>query len=258
VEPAEYDLMDAAEDGMWWYRTLHAHVIATLAAADGPALRQGAGLLDAGCGTGGLLERLRAALPGLPATGVEFVPAAAARAAAKAGVPVAIGTVNALPFADASFGAVTSLDVLCHEAVQPAAALAEMVRVLAPGGLLVVNLPAFAWLHSAHDIRVRNARRFTAGGARRLLASAGLAGIRTCYWNALLLPLMVLQRKVLARAPQHGSDVAPFSPWLNRTLLAVTGLERRMMAAGVPFPAGGSVFAIATKQQGDHHGLRRP
>lgn len=255
VEAAEYALMDAAEDGMWWYRALHAHVLASLAAADPARLRQGAGLLDAGCGTGGLLTRLRAEIPGLGLqglglSGLEYFPAAAARARAKAGVPVAVGSVNALPFADASFGAVVSLDVLCHAAVAPAGALAELARVLAPGGLLVLNLPAFDWLHSAHDIRVHNARRYTAGQARALLAGAGLSIIRTRYWNTLLLPLMVVQRKLLARAPSHGSDVAPFLPWLDRSLHAVTVLERRLMAAGLPWPAGGSVLAIASKGRG--------
>lgn len=249
MEAAEYDLMDAAEAGMWWYRALHAHVISALAAAEPAQIGQAAGLLDAGCGTGGLLSRIRQALPALPATGLEYFPAAAARAGVKAGVPVATGTVNALPFADASFGAVVSLDVLSHAAVEPAVALAEFARVLAPGGLLVVNLPAFGWLHSAHDIRVQNARRFTASGLRMLLATAGLAGIRTCYWNALLLPLMVVQRKILARAPHHGSDVAPFSPWLNRTLHGVTVAERRLMAAGLHFPAGGSILATASKDR---------
>ena len=69
----------------------------------------------------------------------------------------------------------------------PEAALAEMVRVLAPGGLLLVNLPAFDWLHSAHDIRVQNARRFTAAGARTLWQppasppSGHVTGTRCCF-----------------------------------------------------------------------------
>ncbi len=243
MEPAEYDLMDAAEQGMWWYRALHAHAIAAL-----PAARiGGAGLLDAGCGTGGFLARLRAARPDLPATGLEYFPAAAARARAKAGVPVAIGSVNAMPFEAGRFGAVASLDVLCHAAVEPEPALAEMARILAPGGLLLLNLPAFDWLRSAHDLRVRNSRRFTASGTRRLLAASGFTAIRTRYWNALLLPLMVAQRKLLARAPHHGSDVAPFPPWLDHSLHAVTVLERRLMGLGLPFPAGGSILATATR-----------
>ena len=85
VEPAEYDLMDAAEDGMWWYRALHAHVIATLAKA--PGLGPGCRVLDAGCGTGGLLMRLRQALPGMAATGLEYFPAAAPRAPPPSPVP---------------------------------------------------------------------------------------------------------------------------------------------------------------------------
>ena len=243
VELAEYDLMDAAEDGMWWYRALHAQVLDALDAA-----RPGPGpLLDAGCGTGGFLARLRRERPDQPAAGLEYHPLAAARARAKSGVPVAAGTVNAMPFADASFAAVVSLDVLCHAAVEPRAALAEMLRVLRPGGVLVVNLPAFDWLRSTHDIRVKNARRFTARSASAMLAGAGLVQVRPRYWNSLLLPLMILQRKVLARAPDGRSDVAVFPPWVNRSLHAATRLERCLMAGGIPFPAGGSVLATALR-----------
>jgi SAM-dependent methyltransferase len=241
VEPNEYQLMDAAEDGMWWYRALHAGVLDVLDPD------RGGPVLDAGCGTGGFLARLRRARPGGRAVGLEYNPEAAARAESKAGVPVAVGSVNAIPFADASFGSLVSLDVLCHAAAEPERALREFHRVLRPGGQLVVNLPAFQWLRSAHDIRVHNSRRFTAGGARGLLEAAGFAGVRTRYWNALLFPLMVAQRKLLARGADDRSDVAPPPPWLNRGLLAVTALERRMMAAGLPFPAGGSVLAIATR-----------
>ncbi|MDO9708222.1 class I SAM-dependent methyltransferase [Paracraurococcus lichenis] len=243
MEPAEYDLMDAAEDGMWWYRALHAQVLDALDRAapwHGP-------LLDAGCGTGGFLARLRRQRPDQPAAGVEYHARAAARAAAKSGVPVAVGTVNALPFADASFGAVVSLDVLCHAAVEPGRALAEMLRVLRPGGVLVVNLPAFDWLRSTHDLRVQNARRYTARSAAALLAEAGLVRVRPHYWNSLLLPLMVLQRKVLARAPEGRSDVAPFPPWIDRSLHAVCRLERLLQHGGLPFPAGGSVLATALR-----------
>lgn len=238
--------MDAAEDGMWWYRALHAQALAALDAAPS-GVPSGAPLLDAGCGTGGFLARLRQARPGLAAAGLEYMPQAAARARAKAGVPVAVGTVNAMPFGPASFGAVVSLDVLCHAAVEPGRALAEAFRVLAPGGRLVLNLPAFEWLRSTHDLRVHNARRYTAAEAGALLAAAGFAAIRPRYWNALLLPLMALQRKVLARAPGNRSDVAAFSPWLDRSLHAVTSLERRLTAAGLPWPAGGSVLATAVR-----------
>jgi SAM-dependent methyltransferase len=243
VEPAEYDLMDAAEDGMWWYRALHARVLDALHArpgAPGP-------VLDAGCGTGGFLRRLVEGGEGRPAVGLDYAPDAARRAAGKSGLPVTAGTANALPFADASFGAAVSLDVLCHAAVNPEQALAELRRVLRPGGSLIVNLPAFEWLRSAHDTRVHNARRFTAGSATRMLAAAGFVQVATRYWNGLLLPLMVLQRKVLSRRPDGPSDVGHFPPWIDATLHGVSELERRLGLGGLPMPAGGSVLVMATR-----------
>ncbi len=242
MEPAAYALMDAAEAGMWWYRAAHARVLDALRArpgAPGP-------LLDAGCGTGGLMRRVAEELPTLAPVGLDFMPDAALRAARKSGRPVTAGDTNRLPFPDASFGAAVSIDVICHAGVDPAIALAELFRVLRPDGTLVLNLPAYDWLRSAHDVRVHNARRFTARGATRLLQQAGFVRITARYWYGLLLPLMVLQRKVLQRRPDAPSDVTEFPPWVDATLHAVSELERRI-APVLPMPAGGSVLLVGTR-----------
>jgi SAM-dependent methyltransferase len=238
MEPAEYTLMDQAESTMWWYRALHARIADALAGTTGR-------VLDAGCGTGGLLARLRH-LPGIERHGLEYDATAAPRAAAKSGATIVRGSINALPYADARFAAIVSADVLCHDAVDPPTALAELRRVLAPGGLLVLNMPSYQWLLSAHDRQVHNARRTTATALARDLAAAGFAQIRARYWNTLLLPLMILQRRVLAR-DNHGqtkSDVAAFPPWIDATFHALTAIERRIP---LPLPAGGSILATARK-----------
>lgn len=225
--------MDAAEERMWWYRALHARLADLLRNVTGR-------VLDAGCGTGGLLASL-AALPGITRFGLEYHAPAAVRAAAKSGAAVACGSIAELPFASASFDAAVSADVLCHAGVDPPAALAELARVLRPGGLLVLNMPAYAWLMSAHDSRVHNSRRVTASELRAWLRAAGYREVRAGYWNTLLLPLMVVQRKLLARG-QAQSDVAAFPPWVDATFLAVTEIERRWH---LDLPAGGSVLAVA-------------
>ena len=104
-------------------------------------------------------------------------------------------------------------------------------------------MPAYAWLLSVHDHRVHNVRRCTARQLTAMLDAAGFAPVRVRYWNSLLLPLMVAQRKLLTRNGA-ASEVAQFPPWLDGTLHAMTEIERRL-----PFtlPAGGSVLAIAER-----------
>ena len=236
MEPAEYELMDAVEDHMWWYRALHRRLLDALGGSQGS-------VLDAGCGTGGLLVRMLAERPDLRLVGLEWADQPSKRAAEKSGTPVVRGSVNALPFADASFDAAIAADVLCHRAVDPARALAELRRVLRPAGRLIVNMPAYNWLLSGHDRLVHNVRRCTAPQLATLLGDTGFAGIRVSYWNGLLLPLMVVQRKLLARH-SAASNVASFPPWLDAMLHGMTEIERRLP---FDFPAGSSVLAVAER-----------
>ncbi len=235
MESQEYDLMDMAEHQLWWYRALHQRLITALSGVSGR-------VLDAGCGTGGFLANLAAARPGLVLEGLEYNDIAASRAAAKSGARITQGSINALPYEANRFDAVTSSDVLCHEAVDPRLALTELYRVLRPGGLLVVNMPAYKWLASAHDRRVHNARRSTPAELRHWLKADGFSDIRTQFWNSLLFPAMVLQRKLLARG-EAASDVATISPGLNASFLAITQMEAHLPA----LPWGGSIIATARK-----------
>lgn len=220
---------------MWWYRAMHGHAARALPATGV--------LLDAGCGTGGFLRRV--ARPG--AIGLEFNPDAARRAAEKSGLAVVAGSVNALPLRDASIDAIASLDVLCHMGARPDQLLAESLRVLRPGGRLVLNLPALPWLKSAHDKRVFTVRRYTRASIEAQLRQAGFVDVRARYWNALLLPLMILQRKVLHARRDAPSDVGAFPPWLDALLFAATRLEAGLMRLGLNFPVGGSLIVTATR-----------
>jgi SAM-dependent methyltransferase len=244
VEPSEYDRLDRAEDGMWWFAALHANLLA-VAHRSAPGGRLP--FLDAGCGTGGLLARLADCFPERMLVGLDLEPRACARAAGKSGRPVCAGSVDALPFADGTFAAIFSADVLCHRRVDETRALEQFRRCLVEGGRLVLNLPAYRWMLSRHDAAVHNARRYTIGGLDRLLRRAGFRLLHATYWNTILFPLMVATRKL---APQGGaaSDVALYPRPVDALCRAATSLETRLLRVGLRLPFGGSLVAVAAKR----------
>src|SRR5437762_8033775 len=145
---------------MWWFAAAHANLLLLYRRMTEPAARRQP-LLDAGCGTGGLLARLAADYPDRTIFGLDSDGTACMRAAAKSARPVCAGSVNALPFADAAFGAIFSADVLCHRDVDERAALAQFHRCLWVGGVLVLNLPAYPWMLSPLDAAAYHGRGYT-------------------------------------------------------------------------------------------------
>lgn len=231
---------------MWWFAALHANLL-MLYRRIGPYPEFGKPVLDAGCGTGGLLAKIAAELPESAPFGVDADARACARAAEKSAHPVCTGSVNALPFADDAFAAIFSADVLCHRGVDERAALAQLRRCLAEGGLLLLNLPAYRWMLSRHDAAVYNVRRYTRRSVARLLRDSGFRVLYLGYWNAFLFPIMALRRKLLPPRGGAASDVDLYPAPIEALCRATTWLERAMMSCGVRLPFGGSVIAVATK-----------
>ncbi|MBN8421284.1 MAG: class I SAM-dependent methyltransferase [Verrucomicrobia bacterium] len=246
MKAAEYDLMRAVEDHHWWYAVLHRLVQETLAGRLPPHAR----LLDAGCGTGGMLEFLQARMGGLELTGVDAAEDAVRHCHQRGLGAVRSGSVEALEFEDAAFDAVLSLDVLYHAGVDEEKALAEMRRVLRPEGLLVVNLPAFERLRGSHDVAVSGVRRYVSCQVRSLLEHASFEVVMIQYWNAwLFLPLLVWRRMSRTKAGQgteSRSDLKLPPAWLN-SLLAGFGRLDAGLCRELHLPFGSSVFAIARK-----------
>ena len=244
MERAEYERMHAVEDRMWWYRGLRALAASQVARALAGSTAAGP-VLDAGCGTGGMLRVLGATVAGRPTLGLDYDPVAAALAAGKAGRPVISGSVNEMPIGDGALSAYVSLDVLCHDQVDPVRALKEAHRCLRSGGVAIFNLPAYPWMFSAHDKRTHNARRFTRGQACTLLADQGFRILRATYWNTLLFPLMLLHR--LVRRDDAESDVHEYPRWLDAIFSTALAIERAAIAVGLNLPFGGSLIIVAAR-----------
>ena len=242
MEPEQYALMAGVERDHWWYRGQRRLVAALLDAqlSAGEDRR----ILDAGCGTGGTSVWLRryGAVVGVDLAG-EAAPFWRERGLAAA----ARGSVAALPFRDGCFDVVTCLDVLYHRQVADEdAVLAEFWRVLRPGGLLLLRVPAYDWLQGGHDAAVHTRRRYTRGEVVAAVQTAGFEVIRSTYGNGVLLPLAVAKRVSERWLGASQAEMSLPPGLLNAAFTATMGLEARVVLHWA-LPAGLSVLVLGRK-----------
>lgn len=248
MEPEEYETIARLEDQHWWYlgmraiaaRLIRAWVMPSLAARSaGPA-----GVLDAGCGTGGGLRWLA----GLGiVTGIDVSPLALGHAA-KTSPRVIRASVDALPFGASAFDLVTSFEVLYHLGVTDDAwALREFCRVLRPGGWLVLRVPAYDWLRGDHDRQVHTRHRYSRREVGHKVAAAGLELKHLTYVGLSILAPALLRRLRAAGAFAR-SDVTLPPPWLNRLLERLLRSEGAWLARRT-LPVGLSILALARRPE---------
>ena len=166
------------------------------------------------------------------------------------------GSVLALPFADAAFEVVGAFDVVEHCDPEDVA-LAELRRVLEPGGRLLMSVPAYQWAWSDHDVANGHHRRYTRPRAVAALESAGFEVVRSTYGFASVFPAFVAERAIrglkrrLSRAADAGPadvvDVPPVGARLERALLGLCRWDERLLARR-DLPFGSSVFLAAVKR----------
>ncbi len=206
-------------------------------------------ILDCGCGTGHNLSWLndygRAVGIDLTWAGLHFARAAGLTRLARA-------TAAALPFAREKFDLITSFDVLYSlpDEVEPAA-IAEMFRVLKPGGRLLVNVAALEALRGDHSILSGEVRRYSRGSLRKKLEAAGFRMSRLTYTNFTILPLVAavrLAQRVTGHEESQDEISIPPSP-VNAVLSALLAAEAAALRV-VNMPVGSSLMAIAEKPTG--------
>jgi SAM-dependent methyltransferase len=250
VEVEEYARIAAAEDAHWWYRNTRG-LVADLV---GPWLPRARRILDAGCGPGGNGAWL--AEHGI-VVGVDISPHALTfvRARRPEIIP-ARASLTALPFPHASFDVVVALTVLCS-VDDDELALRELVRVLAPGGALLLMEPAFETFRREHDVTVHSLRRYRRPELTDRVRAAGLTLQRATYaYSFLAPPAAVLGgvdrlrgRTVPKPGVDTGSDVERRS--LDRVFGPLAGAERRVLATR-DIPIGTSVIVVATASQANN------
>jgi SAM-dependent methyltransferase len=137
----------------------------------------------------------------------------------------------ALPFADGALDAVSAFDVIEHFQAE-SGLLAELHRVVRPGGRLLLSVPAYRWAWSSHDVAAGHHRRYTRRRLVAALTAAGFAPDRVTHAFASTFPFFA-------------ADALP--TWVERMLLRCTRVDAWLLRFGdVPF--GSSIFATAVRR----------
>jgi SAM-dependent methyltransferase len=237
----DYELQThRAEDRHWWYRGRRRVLDGVIADLGLPA---GARILDAGCGSGRNMVEI-AHLGTV--TGVELSETSVEIARSRNAGEVIAGSVMEMPLADDSFDLAVSFDVIEH-LEDDVGALRELRRTVAPGGALLVTVPAYQWLWSGHDEINHHERRYTRRTLQRAAEQAGWKQVRTTYFNSLLLPVAIVLRmldRVNTKTTESSLDLwvppAPLNWLLERPLV----LEAALIARSGRIPAGLSLLAV--------------
>ncbi len=247
MELDQYELMFQQEGTHWWYVGMR-RIAERLLDRFPPAPRARGGdweILDAGCGTGGMTRSL--ARRGR-VTGIDLSTEALRLARRRSLNRLTRASIGALPFRSGEFDLVTSFDVLYHLDVQDdLAALAELRRVLRPGGVLHLRLPAYDWIRGAHDAAVHTRHRYSKTEVVDKLRAVGLVVLHGTYANTLLFPLAPAKRLFeRGNGKGHVADLWRPPPVLNRALADLLGLEAPIVSS-VGAPWGLSIHAVARR-----------
>jgi SAM-dependent methyltransferase len=241
------ELTYRAEQSHFWFRGFRQYVTPAIARATrGLASPR---IIDCGCGTGSNLEMLKpfgnAVGFDLTRIGTEF--------AKSHGHRVAQGSIGDIPFRSGTFDLATSFDVfqVLPDAVEQSA-IAEMFRVLKPGGWLLLHVAALEMLHGKHSVLSEEQRRYTRSSLRRLVEGAGFRIERLTYDQCSLLPLMLPVRMWHRMTATNGVVAAgeneitvPAAP-VNGVLTAIVSIEALALRF-VNMPIGGSLLCLARK-----------
>jgi SAM-dependent methyltransferase len=245
MQNSEYKNIYANEQSHFYYIATHNLIFSLISRYSNTSSKLS--ILDAGCGTGLLGQKLSKFGNVI---GIDSHPLAVSYTK-KRGASVVKGNIESLPFSNCSFDIVTCIDVLYHKHVSDdKRAIKEFFRVLKPGGVLVLRVPAFDWLYTRHDVVVQTRRRYYKQELHNKLNDAGLDVKKLSYIHLiLLLPaiLGVLSRFFIKYKPPV-SSIGTIPSFLNRIVVILLTAEVWMLKY-INIPCGVGLVAVAAKKQ---------
>lgn len=240
METREYEIMYEVEDTHFWYKGMR-KITKTLLDKYLPKSK-GLKILDAGCGTGRNILFLKNYGH---VSGFDISPHAIKYCKKRGLKNIKKGSVDKIPFNNDSFDLITCFDVLYHKQVKNyESAIANFNRILKPGGILFVRVPAFQFLLSSHDKAVHTKHRFSKNELKKILISRQFKILKISYINFFLFPFIFISRIV---SKHKSSDVKKTNFLLNYLHQFPLWIES-LLISYIGFPYGVSLVAICQKK----------
>lgn len=250
MDPNAYRQFLELERSHWWFRGRRAVYLGLLRHhLRGQRPRRA---LDLGCGMGGFLPGLGELCASVFPSDVSVESLVHCRERGYGAGVCSSG--YALPYADRSFDLVCMFDALEH-IPDDERVMREAARVLVPGGLVLVTVPAYPFLYANNDRIAQHQRRYTRGALARVFAQAGLRVERNTHSNVFLFPLIlpaVLAIKGLetllpqAKSSDHTNLSWPIPGFVHDLLYGVFAAELPLTRR-FDWPAGHSIAALARR-----------
>jgi SAM-dependent methyltransferase len=239
MDRAIYDRMAKIDGEHWWFAARR-RIVSALIEAQVP-LRADAEILEVGAGTGSNLSMLKG-FGHLDA--IEPDAGARALASRRGGFRVAGGTLpDDVDLPDGHYDLITLLDVLEH-VDDDVGSLTVLREKLAPGGRMVLTVPAAPWMWSAHDVAHHHKRRYTARTFRAAFHASGLRVRHMSHFNTLLYPLIATARIAGRITGRQGSDDSLMPPAPINGLLEHVFAAERYWVTRASLPVGVSLLAV--------------
>jgi SAM-dependent methyltransferase len=204
-------------------------------------------MLEIGCGTGYVLDRLHRAFPELALSGSELFAEGLAFARERLGEAASLRQADAtdLQLHDA-FDVIGAFDVIEH-IEDDRRVLANLFGAVRPGGGVMLTVPQHAWLWSGTDVAACHVRRYSRAELRERLTLAGFEVVRMTSFVSLLLPALWLARRNTHEGMAEVEAELALPDAVNACGYAASRIESFCIRHGIDFPAGGSLLAVARK-----------
>jgi len=238
--------MYTLESDFWWYKVLHELV--------GFAVSKNKktgdiNMLDAGCGTGRMMEILQ---KHGTISGIDYSVDAIGFAKKRGLMNIELADLNAYNLRNESYDVIVCLDVLYHSGILNDLAVVEkFYHALKTDGILILNLPAFGYLKRSHDAVVHAKKRYRKNPFVNDLKKIGFSIVNSSYRMPHLY-FIILVTKLFhknSKSAESESDLKELPVWLNKLLYNFGRLENWWLKLGFSIPVGSSLFIVARKTE---------